>query len=100
MEGDERVETYMHKVKDELERSGLTGQPRIYVYNRCYEAVMKSIQENDKQIEKLKDEHKRSEMAWREQDGSQCIRINCIYRRIICEENAERREAQRGRDDL
>ena len=47
MEGDNRAEKYMHKVKDELERSGLTGQPHISVYNRCYEAVMNVLRESD-----------------------------------------------------
>jgi len=52
------------------------------------------------EMDRMRALHTASEKAWRDQDGSQCIRINCIYRRIICEENAERREAQRGRDDL
>lgn len=47
MEGDNRAEKYMRKVKDELERSGLTGQLHISVYNRCYEAVMNVLRESD-----------------------------------------------------
>ncbi len=41
--GESRVEPYMKDIDKALDRSGLTGQPRIDVYNRAYEAVHKAI---------------------------------------------------------
>jgi len=45
--GDTRVEPFMDKVCDALERSGLKGQKRTDVYNRAYEAVHSAIEKYD-----------------------------------------------------
>ena len=46
--GDPRVEPYMIKVGQALDRSGLTGDARTDVYNRAYEAVYQAIIDADK----------------------------------------------------
>jgi len=48
--GDVRVEKYMKRVRDALERSGksLADQERIDIYNRSYEAVYEAIRDFDK----------------------------------------------------
>lgn len=48
--GDTRVEPYMSKVNEAIERSGkkLTQDERTDIYNRAYEAVYKAIKDRDK----------------------------------------------------
>jgi hypothetical protein len=41
--GDKRVEPYMPKINEALERNGLTGDAKTDCYNRAYEAVYKAI---------------------------------------------------------
>lgn len=45
--GDPRVEPYMPKVKQALDRQGITGQAATDIYNRAYEAVYKAIKDRD-----------------------------------------------------
>lgn len=45
--GDKRVEPFMHKIKQALDRSGLKGQKRTDVYNRAYMAVYEAIKKYD-----------------------------------------------------
>ena len=45
--GDARVDPFMGKVRDALDRSGLRGQKRTDVYNRAYEAVHDAIVKYD-----------------------------------------------------
>lgn len=41
--GDSRVELFMGNVHEALDRNGITGQSRVDIYNRCYEAVYAAI---------------------------------------------------------
>jgi len=41
--GDKRVEPYMYEVNKAINNSGIKGQDRITVYNKCYEAVYNAI---------------------------------------------------------
>jgi len=45
-------------------------------------AMHDALDAKDAEIARLKQEHIFAEMAWRNQDGSQCLKINCIYRRL------------------
>ena len=45
--GDKRVEPFMGRVSQALDRSGLEGEKRTDVYNRAYEAVYEAIKKYD-----------------------------------------------------
>jgi hypothetical protein len=46
--GDPRVEPYMHKVKERIDKHVLDKDARTDIYNRAYEAVYAAIQDYDK----------------------------------------------------
>jgi len=50
--GDKRVEPYMKKVSDALDRHLDRGQSRTDIYNRSYEAVYEAIKDNHRQPDK------------------------------------------------
>lgn len=41
--GDARVEPYMMPIREALKKEGITGQARINISNRAYEAIHKVI---------------------------------------------------------
>lgn len=47
--GDSRVEPYMAKVSEALERRNITGEARTDIYNRAYEAVYQAIKDMEPQ---------------------------------------------------
>lgn len=42
--GDPRIEPLMIPIAEALDRCGVYGDSRIDIYNRCYEAINKAIQ--------------------------------------------------------
>jgi len=42
--GDKRVEPYMSKIQQALDRSKLKGGEQTDIYNRCYEAIHSAIE--------------------------------------------------------
>lgn len=47
-EGDTRVEPYMHKIREALERRSIVGEARTDIYNRAYEAIYQAIVDKEK----------------------------------------------------
>lgn len=45
--GDPRVEPFMIKINDALDRNEIIGDARVDIYNRCYEAVYSVIKAFD-----------------------------------------------------
>lgn len=45
--GDARVEPFMNRVREALDRQNLTGDARTDIYNRAYEAVYYAIRQYD-----------------------------------------------------
>lgn len=48
--GDQRVEPYMQRINEALDRSGLQGEKRTDVYNRAYESIYDAIKDMEKKL--------------------------------------------------